>query len=75
MGKIKETPISKQLREYAGNPNWSHGDCADTMLAAADEIDEKNARIAKLETVIEFAKDAAENVENYSLADMLEIKP
>lgn len=31
--------ISAQLREYAGNPGYSHGDYADTMRRAADALD------------------------------------
>jgi hypothetical protein len=37
--KAALTDISKQLREYAGNNGYSHNDYADTMRAAADEID------------------------------------
>lgn len=33
------TDISAQLREYAGNPGYSHNDYADTMRQAADEIE------------------------------------
>lgn len=33
------TEISADLREYAGNPGYSHGDYADTMRKAADEIE------------------------------------
>ncbi len=33
------TDISTRLREYAGNPGYSHGDYADTMRIAADECE------------------------------------
>jgi hypothetical protein len=33
------TDISQRLREYSGNPGYSHNDYADTMLAAAEEIE------------------------------------
>lgn len=33
------TDISKRLREYASNPGYSHNDYADTMRAAAEEIE------------------------------------
>ena len=35
----KPTDISQRLREYAGNPGFSHNDYADTMRAAADECE------------------------------------
>lgn len=35
----KPTEISQRLREYAGNSGYSHNDYADTMRAAADEIE------------------------------------
>jgi hypothetical protein len=38
-GQSKPTDISDCLREYAGNSGYSHNDYADTMRAAADEIE------------------------------------
>lgn len=38
------TDLSKQLREYAGDSGYSHNDYADTMLAAASEIERCAAR-------------------------------
>jgi hypothetical protein len=38
-GERKSTDLSKQLREYAKNPGYSHNDYADTMRQAADEIE------------------------------------
>ncbi len=35
----KPTDISQRLREYAGNNGFSHNDYADTMRAAAEEIE------------------------------------
>ncbi len=35
----KPTNISQRLREYAGNPGYSHNDYADTMRVAADECE------------------------------------
>jgi hypothetical protein len=35
----KPTDISQRLREYAGNPGYSHNDYADTMRQAAEEIE------------------------------------
>jgi hypothetical protein len=35
----KPTDISERLREYAANPGYSHNDYADTMRAAAEEIE------------------------------------
>jgi len=37
--------ISKQLREYAADSGYSHNDYADTMLAAASEIERCAARL------------------------------
>lgn len=36
---VQPTDISKQLREYAADSGYSHNDYADTMLAAASEIE------------------------------------
>lgn len=40
------TDLSKQLREYAADSGYSHNDYADTMLAAASEIERCAARLA-----------------------------
>lgn len=38
-GAVQPTDISQRLREYAGNPSYSHNDYADTMRMAADECE------------------------------------
>lgn len=43
---VPPTDISKQLREYAADSGHSHNDYADTMLAAASEIERCAARLA-----------------------------
>jgi hypothetical protein len=42
---VEPTDISKQLREYAEDSGYSHNDYADTMLAAASEIERCAARL------------------------------
>jgi hypothetical protein len=42
---VQPTDISKQLREYAADSGYSHNDYADTMLAAALEIERCAARL------------------------------
>ena len=42
---VEPTDISKQLREYAADSGYSHNDYADTMLAAASEIERCAARL------------------------------
>lgn len=44
--------ISKQLREYAANPGYSHNDYADTMLAAAAEIERRAAKETSAERTL-----------------------
>ena len=48
---MEPTDISNQLREYAADSGYSHNDYADTMLAAASEIElcmEMKSNCAKL---------------------------
>jgi len=47
---VEPTDISKQLREYAADSGYSHNDYADTMLAAASEIERCAARLEALQT-------------------------
>jgi hypothetical protein len=42
-GPSEATALSETLRDYANDPGWSHGDNADTMRSAADEIDRLSA--------------------------------
>ena len=51
------TDLSKQLREYAADSGYSHNDYADTMLAAASEIDRFNKRIDVLEDTLNYYKN------------------
>lgn len=44
------TELSKQLREYAADSGYSHNDYADTMLAAASEIERLTASQAQQPT-------------------------
>lgn len=48
------TNLSEQLREYAGNSGYSHNDYADTMLAAAFEIERLTASQAQQEPVSQW---------------------
>lgn len=47
------TDLSKQLREYAADSGYSHNDYADTMLAAASEIE----RCAEILAAAQAQKD------------------
>lgn len=51
------TDLSKQLREYAADSGYSHNDYADTMLAAASEIDRCIERASYLEEVLNYYKN------------------
>lgn len=44
------TDLSKQLREYAADSGYSHNDYADTMLAAASEIERLTTSQAQQES-------------------------
>lgn len=51
------TDLSKQLREYAADSGYSHNDYADTMLAAASEIERCTERVSYLERVLNYYKN------------------
>ena len=72
---LKPTDISQRLREYAGNSGYSHNDYADTMRAAADEIERYYGGMMNWKKTAE-AKDAAPAAANgvmTELPDPLEI--
>lgn len=68
----KPTDISKRLREYAGNNGYSHNNYADTMRAAADEIERYYGSMLNWKKTAE-AKDAAPAAANGALTDEREI--
>ena len=51
------TDLSKQLREYAADSGYSHNDYADTMLAAASEIERYTERVSYLEENLNYYKN------------------
>lgn len=56
--------LSQELREYAGNPGYSHGDYADVMRRAADEIDRRattSEPVGAAEPVYKSINSIAEN--------------
>lgn len=57
----KPTDISQRLREYASNPGYSHSDYADTMRAAAEEIERYYGGMLAWKKTAE-AKDAAPSI-------------
>lgn len=64
----KPTDISKRLREYAGNSGYSHNDYADTMRAAADEIERYYGGMVAWKNTAE-KKDSDWNAERMARVD------
>lgn len=64
----KPTDISQRLREYAGNNGYSHNDYADTMRAAADEIERYHGGMMAWKQTAE-KKDADWNAERMARVD------
>jgi len=73
------TDLSEQLREYAGNSGYSHNDYADTMLAAASEIERLTASQAQQPSTelkeMEARKDAAYLERNQVVAALTKCFP
>lgn len=51
------TDLPKQLREYASDSGYSHNDYADTMLAAASEIERCAKQMTDLEEKLNYYKN------------------